>query len=216
MSLRVPVSCVERGRWDGARHDEAFTPAPQAAYPALRALKNDTAGARLAAGLAARAEQGAVWDEVAAKSIRMDVHSDTGAMHDIYAGRRDRLDAFEAAISRRDGQTGALVAIGGRIVVLDHVSRSDVSATLHGPLVRGYALDALDAIDALDAATHGAALAPPPTVAVAEAFLERLAATRVTQHDGIGLGRDLRFGHACVRGAGVVAGDELVALSAFA
>src|SRR3954469_12218384 len=33
--LRVPVSCVERGRWEDGRHDESFTPAPQMAYPAL-------------------------------------------------------------------------------------------------------------------------------------------------------------------------------------
>src|SRR5690348_6524271 len=27
--LHVPVSCVEAGRWDGGRHDEAFDLAPQ-------------------------------------------------------------------------------------------------------------------------------------------------------------------------------------------
>src|SRR4051794_24737126 len=37
---RARVSCVERGRGAGARHDEAFAPAPQAAYPELRRIKN--------------------------------------------------------------------------------------------------------------------------------------------------------------------------------
>src|SRR4051794_2005947 len=45
--LRVPVSCVEHGRWDGERHGEAFTPAPQAAYPAMRKLKNVQARAAM-------------------------------------------------------------------------------------------------------------------------------------------------------------------------
>jgi hypothetical protein len=208
MSLRVPVSCVEHGRWDGARHHESFTPAPQAAYPSLRALKNRAARARVAAGLEARAEQGAVWDEVAAKSSRLDVASSTGAMHDIYEHRRDGLHAFESAISLRPGQTGALVAIAGRMTVLDHVSRPEAFTTLHGPLVRGYALDALEAVSE-------AGPAPSPSLDCACAFVERLAATCVSQHDGIGLGRDARFAGPGLIGAGLVAGDELVQLTAF-
>jgi hypothetical protein len=204
-SVRAPVSCVEHGRWDGSRHGEAFAPAPHAAYPSLRQMKNRDAHARVAAELEARAEQGAVWDEVATKSSRLDVASATGAMHDIYEGRRDGLRAFEAAIARRDGQTGALAAIAGRFTVLDHVSRPDAFAALHGPLVQGYALDALEA------ATDGA-----PSLEHARAFVADLAAARVTQHDGIGLGRDARFSRVGATGAGLLAGDELVQLTAFA
>lgn len=43
--LQVPVSCVEAGRWDRGRYDEAFAPAPQTANPRLRRMKNTQARA---------------------------------------------------------------------------------------------------------------------------------------------------------------------------
>lgn len=190
------------------RHDESFSPAPQAAYPALRSMKNRATHARIAAGLRPRAVQGEVWAEVASKSQRMNVHSNTGAMHDIYDGRRNRLDEFLSAITLHDGQTGALVLIGGRPAVLDHVSRPDVFAALHGPLVQGYALDALEHSTTIDAAAR-------PGMPTAEAFLRHVLRARITEHDGIGLGRDVRFAQTRVAGAGLVVGDELVQLTAF-
>ena len=205
--LSVPVSCVEAGRWDGRRHDESLSPAPQAAYPVLRAIKNRASRASVAAGGPPRATQGEVWDEVAHKSARMRVDSPTGALHDIYAGRRDRLAEFHAAIALHDGQTGALVLIGGRAAVLDHVSRPEVFAALHGPLVQGYALDALESpVEVFPTEPH---------TQTAEEFLQSILGARITEHDGIGDGRDVRFAQAGVAGAGLVAGDELVQLTAF-
>ena len=206
--LQVPVSCVEAGRWDGGRHEESFSPAPQAAYPSLRSMKNRAAHASVVAGSGPRALQGEVWSEIGRKSGRLGVHSDTGAMHDIYDGRRERLDEFLDAIALHDGQTGALVLVAGRPAVLDHVSRPEVFAALHAPLVQGYALDALESAGATDAP-------PRPGTQTAQAFLRCIMGARITEHDGIGLGRDVRFAQRRVAGAGLVAGDELVQLTAF-
>jgi hypothetical protein len=203
--VRVPVSCVEAGRWDGSRHDESFAPAPQAAYPSLRAIKNRAARASVAAGQEPRAVQGEVWQEVAAKADRLQVASPTNAMHDVYEQRRARLEEFRGAIQLHDGQTGALMLVGGRPVVLDHVCRTDVFAARHGPHVQGYALDALEA---------GVA-APPPARTVADTFLTRVLSAAVAQHDGIGMGRDLRFAERGVAGAGLLTGDELIQFTAF-
>ena len=68
-------------------------------------------------------------------------------MHDVFERRREQLDAVARAVEMHCSQVGMLAAIGGRFVVLDHVSEVEAFAALHGPLVQGYALDALDALD---------------------------------------------------------------------
>lgn len=204
-AISVPVSCVEAGRWDGSRHGEALTPAPQAAYPALRRMKNAQARAQASMGAEARADQSAVWQEVASKQSRHGVASDTGAMHDVFEHRRGRLGEMVERIGIRDEQCGALVAVGGRLDVLDYVSRPDVFAALHAPLVQGYALDALER-----------RARSAPTVEEAQDWLDRAMSAPVTEQDGIGMGRDVRFEGSGAAGAGLVRGMELIQLTAFA
>jgi hypothetical protein len=201
---RVPVSCVEAGRWDGRRHGEEFRSSPQAAYPELRHAKNRHVRERVAAGMAPRAEQGQVWADVAYKSARHGVRSPTGAMHDVYEARRSRLGDLTGAVRRRDGQLGALVSIGGRFVVLDWVGRDDVFADLFGPLVQGYALDALEANDA-----------SAPSLEDAQGFVDLILGTDAAGARSIGLGLDLRFAADGVAGCGLATDGELVQLTAF-
>jgi len=206
--LRVPVSCVEAGRWQGARHAESFAPAPQAAYPQLRRAKAARIRERIASGMEARADQTEVWSAVADMSTRMGTHSPTGAMHDIFEQRRRRLGELTSAIQLHDRQLGAIVAINGRLAVLDLVSRPDAYATLHGPLVQGYALDALDqaTTDEID----------PPAAETASGFVLLVGDCAPAQrHPGLGLGDELRFAGNGVEGSALVHDGELVQLTTF-
>ncbi len=204
--LNVPVSCVEAGRWDGSRHSESFRPAPQAAHPDLRKEKARQASRARSAGGEGRADQSEVWNMVAAKSRDLGVRSSTDSLNDVYEARRGNLNELTSAINLHEGQIGAVLQIGNEVIAIDLVSRPDVFADLHTPLVQGYSLDALGA------GTGAEAGVDEP---LAEDFVDSVVGNRILEQDGIGLGRDFRFELDSLIGSGLVSGDELIQMSAF-
>jgi ARG/rhodanese/phosphatase superfamily protein len=182
----LPVHCVEQGRW--AYRTRIFSAAPRAATPEVRRAKGS---------------QGLVWQAVAEKNARLDVHAPTGsaeAAYDVFGGT---IDEYLAALPRVDGQCGVIAAIGGRVACLDYVGRADVFAGLHAKLLRGYALDALE---------HRAA--KPVRREAVDGFLRDVAAAQRRLAPAIGLGSESRFSGP-VLGIELAAHGEVVALTAF-
>ena len=185
----VPVTCVERGRWD--YRSERFAPAPRAAYPSLRQ-------ARHAGG------QGAAWADVTAKSARMMVTSQTDASEEMYVSRASSLETYLAALPRQTGQCGAIVCVAGKVVCLDFVSRSDVYAGLYAKFLRGYALDAIEhPVDS-----------PVPAEYI-ERLLPRIDRARRVAAPLVGMGSASLLSSSRFAGTELRLGDELVALTVF-
>lgn len=206
--LRVPVSCVEAGRWDGRRHGESFEPAPQTANPRLRREKAEQSRRQVAAGAAARADQSAVWSSVSVMSADHGAHSPTGAMHDVYESRRGSLRAMCAAIPLQEGQSGSMVFVNGEMWVADFVSRPDAYASLHERLVQGYALDALGAEQINVEGEPG-----EPVLRGIALLIEDSPIGHRTP--GTGLGEEIRFAANGVSGTGLVHDEELIQISVF-
>jgi hypothetical protein len=200
---KAPVSCVERGRWDGGRAHDRFAPSPQAADPGLRRVKRERMNARAAAGQALRADQGEVWAYVQDGLARHEAHSPSEAMHDVYEARRDDLHGLAGAIAPLDGQLGAVAVISGAPVALDLVSRPEVFADLLPRLAQGYALEAIDR-----------AAAPADRERVERFLRLALDAPRQTVPTA-GAGRAFAMTTAEVTGGGLVHEGELVQLAAF-
>lgn len=199
--VRIPVTCVEHGRWDGSRHAEAFTPAPQASHPSLRRMKSRAS----AESGAAASVQGEVWQEVARVSVHHGATGETGALRDAFAASSSSLTELQAAVRRRDGQLGAVCCFGGQVQVVDLVGRADVYAALHAPLLAGYALDALER--GPDSRT--------PAADEVQRFLDVALGASRRSRPAIGLGEEAVFTTAISSGAVLEQEGELVALTAF-
>jgi hypothetical protein len=199
----IPVSCVERRRWDQTRHAEPMRPAAHAPDPALRRLKRQAANRATAGGRAAKADQAQVWHAVDERLAGHDVVSGSAALGDVYAGRAADLEVIADAVDREPGQIGSVAMIAGRPVALDLVSRADAYATLHPRLVQGYALDALGSADR------------PGDPEIAAAFL-RAAVHAARRPVAVpGPARGFAAESPGIEGGGLVWEGELIALSAF-
>lgn len=197
--LTVPVSCVEQGRW--SRRSHLFSGAGHTSHPELRRRKAERLSVRRAPGVA----QGEVWDAVAEKSERLGVRSPTGAQSDVYADRIDGLDRLAARFPLQPGQCGTVLALGGRPVCLDLVSRPDAFARLHPEILRGYMMDAIEALGG-----------PETPAAALDAFLGAVLGAELRRGPAVGLGEDLRLAGTGVVGSGLALDDEVIQLSAYA
>ena len=200
VDTRIPVSCVEAGRWE--HRSRSFAAAPQAANPDLRhrkalRLEHDS--------LALGAAQAEVWQAVDEKAARLQVNSPTRAVSDIFASRHSDLEELRGAFPLEPGQSGALLALPGGGLCLDYVSRPEAYARLHPKLLQGYLLDGIEALDG----------APVPADRI-DRFMRDLSVATSIEQPSVGLGADLRLRSGGTVGSGLTLAGELVQLSAYA
>lgn len=207
--VRVPVSCIEHGRWDASRHADRFTVAGHTPDPELRRTKRATANRRAATGQSTRPDQAEVWEEIDARLELHAVAAPSRAFTDLFAAKRPALDQLKQPICALSGQLGAIATIAGEPVALDLVSRPEVFADLLPRLADGYALQALRLEYTIDA--------PPPAEAdgAAGQFLEQVLRSRPRRIETRGMGDAFVPMRRGIPGCGVRVDRELVALSAF-
>jgi hypothetical protein len=204
-TLVIPVSCVEVGRW---RHDAAgFAAAPRAQYARARGEKMRDVTASLSREGSRHADQQAIWEDIAAKSSRMQAASETGAMSAIFERHAAPIEAYADAITAVDRQVGAVFAIDGRVKGLDLFDAAETLRKVLPKLVRSYAADAIES-------TRRAVRTPP--AGRAAAFVEAVAAAEARSFPAVGAGVDVRLESADVTGGALTVDGRLVHLAAFA
>lgn len=205
-SLNIPVSCVESGRW--SHNSDRFATSSHAHFAEGRARKmaHVSESMRASGGSSHYSDQSEVWNDIALKAYRMDTHSDTSAMSEIYEQHEGGLEEYAGAFHAEEKQAGAVFAINGRVVGLELFDSPQTFAGLLPKLTRSYALDAMDK-------QNEPAVTPSPQSV--DSFLKAVAASEGERFASIGIGEDARLNGEGVEGAALLVDDHVVHLSAF-
>jgi len=212
-TIVVPVSCVEAGRWHA--RSRAFTTAPRTHYAAGRAAKVAQVSFCLAESGERRANQGAIWDDIAHKSARLGARSDTAAMAAMFEAHGADLEQYLEAFPPRDGQVGAVFVIDGRAAGVELFDTPATWRKLAPKVVSSYALDAIDARGPRDrrvSAARRAGLVRPAAIAP---FLAAVREAKAESFPAIGAGTDVRLSGDGLAGAALVVDDRVLHLCAF-
>jgi hypothetical protein len=204
-TIKIPVSCVEAGRW--RRESTHFAMSDRHHFAQSRAANAAEVSCSLQQDGSRRSDQRRVWADISAKAARMQAPSATQAMAEIFDRHRTSLESFVEAFTSGASQTGALFAIGSEIVGLDLFDCRATLATVLPKLVRSYAIDAMESERG-----NGKGAGKRD----ARAFLAKLAEAEIETYEAVGLGTDLRFASPELIGGGLAVDDHLVHLAAFA
>jgi hypothetical protein len=140
-TLKIPVSCVEAGRWR-----RATSKASRAAYglsPKIRAMKRHSVTLSARASGEFAADQNAVWAEVEGSLGDLGVDSETRAYSDIEKQRRSEIEDRLTQLQPEPGQSGVLALIGGEPVAFDLFDRPSTLTRMWQGLIGSYIAESL-------------------------------------------------------------------------
>jgi hypothetical protein len=140
--VKVPVSCVEQGRWRS--RSQHFGSSGSHSPSKLRYFLKSSVSHSLKENLGYRSDQGKVWAEVARQQSALGTSSGTRAMSDTFENYKQRVAEFRDKLRYVDGASGMAVAIGKKIVAVDLFDKPSTCGKVWDRLMSGYVLDALE------------------------------------------------------------------------
>ncbi|OAI54062.1 hypothetical protein AYO44_15500 [Planctomycetaceae bacterium SCGC AG-212-F19] len=141
--IKVPVSCVEQGRW---RHiSKHFASgnvrSPHSLHYNLKASVSES----LKRQAGHRSDQGAVWEAVNELHDAFQLSSPTSAMSDAYDGLADKMTEYREKLKYPEGAVGVALAVGAKVVCVDVFDKAATCQKAWDRLLSGCIVDALEA-----------------------------------------------------------------------
>ncbi len=201
----IPVSCVESGRWGWRTKHFRSAHRYHFARGRARNIREVNRSCRERGSM--QGDQRRVWNEVARRSLSMNVSSPTAASEEIYNANRTTLDDYAIHFKCMPGQVGALFDIGGKICGLDLFDNPKSLRKQFPKLLQSYAAEAIG-----PEATEGYSAKPEQITA----FLDKVGDADFKLNPSVGEGIDIRFDDdKSLTAAGLIVDERLVHLFAF-
>jgi hypothetical protein len=178
---KIPVSCVEHGRWRYSTRQ--FAASGMHSSPKLRQVLQKSVLASAEAGRGHRSDQAAVWAEVGRQAKSHSACSDTGAMSDTYLKRQEQFAEYQSRLKFVGDAVGMAVAVGDRIVSLDVFDKPATCRKVWDRILTGAIMDGLETKPA----------EKPVEKAVAEQVLAALRSSAWEEMPAAGVGAEYRF-----------------------
>jgi len=140
--VKVPVSCVEQGRWHRTRKSKAE--AKSLASCELRATMGREYTKNMKYKRLSRSDQSKVWSKISDYEKKRNFRSPTKSYHDFETNQEAEKADYMKKFKRRKGQVGLLVFINNNFASLNAFHHPELEEKLHERVVSSCVTDALN------------------------------------------------------------------------
>lgn len=139
--VKIPVSCVERGRWNYISKN--FTTSGFIVPAELKRRTLLASNESLKRNLGYRADQCEVWEHIDELSYKAKVVSRTSALHDIVRNFEKNYDEILNNMKLLPEQKGIVAFINGKIKGIEFISRKSVFRKYYKKIIKSFAFNAI-------------------------------------------------------------------------
>lgn len=179
---KIPVSCVERGRWNF--NSPNFKSSGNVANREMRVKKTMSVTQSLRTSKNFRSDQGEVWKEVDKFMEMNEVNSPTSAMSDVFEKNNYSFDEVVKNFKPVPNQRGFVFFMNGKLMGFDYFSKKSAFKDLYHKILKGYVSDSFSKVKQLSEVDY---------LTTAWDFLNSIRNCKEEEFKSVGMGNDFRY-----------------------
>lgn len=201
---QVPVSCVERGRWNYKSQNFETSDRIMSASIKSKKMEDVTLNLKMKMSNDYSSNQGRVWNEIDSLMNRRKKKSVTSAMSDVFESSADEIKDYMQHFQLIENQNGMIITINGKFRGFEYISDKVVFSQYFPKILRGFVIDSLDEI---------VENFEESDVENCKQYVNNLEKAKQSFFPSIGLGNSFRYEYVDSVAAALVYSDNLIHIS---